>query len=70
MNQQKPSPGRIVLTNVDGKARPAVITTAYEDGRVDLHVLKPTDHLVADGNLQQDLKAPQPERTWWWPPRT
>ena len=67
--QQQPSPGRVVLTNIDGTERPAIVTHVHFNGKLDLHVLKPTHQGVLDGNGRMDPDGLPSEGTWWWPPR-
>ncbi len=68
MNEQQPSPGRIVrYTTNDGKVVPAVITHVHPDGNVDLHVLHTTTFDVpqVDGSA-----AAVTGHSWHWPSRT
>lgn len=64
----KPSIGRIVLFNADGKDRPAIITHVWSDECVDLHVfgeLYGLSPIVSSAWRAQSSSA----IGWRWPER-
>jgi hypothetical protein len=65
MNEQKPSPGRIVrYVDHDGKTLPAVITRVRPDGNVDLHVLHENTLNIPESDANASAIR---SGTWHWP---